>query len=214
MALEFRIQQFLYKINYGQNIPFSISLNLTGNTRKSKISITRPQYYTLILPEVILEDRISIDNRTPEECFKRYQDALYIKLKNDILLRGERLLIYQGKNDGLFSNKHRKDLKKSKALNAKISPGKRKRLKPIKAETSKATYCVCHKPYYYILPRKSGWTDQEFEKKIRDNEMIECTNCENWFHFGCISYEGTLEDAQEDENWKCGSCLLKKKKKE
>ena len=54
------------------------------------------------------------------------------------------------------------------------------------------------------------WTKEEWEEKIRDNEMVECTKCEKWFHLKCVNYDGTLEKAQQDENWKCGICDKKK----
>lgn len=57
------------------------------------------------------------------------------------------------------------------------------------------------------------WTKEEWEEKIRDNEMVECTKCEKWFHLKCVNYDGTLEKAQQDENWKCGICEKKKMEK-
>lgn len=48
-------------------------------------------------------------------------------------------------------------------------------------------YCICRKPY-------------------QDGEnMMECEKCEEWFHFECIGYIGTSEEA-EDINFVCSKC--------
>lgn len=175
MILEFRIRQYIHKINLTQKRQFIVTFNLKGNTRKSKIIISRPHLYTLIAPEVILEDKITIENRGAEECLKRYQDLLFIKLKNDILLRGQKICIYQGK--GLITIDKRKT-QKPKYERKYASKKKNKDKIDTKAQVSKETYCTCNKHYYYVLPRNPKWTDQEYEAKITENEMIECTRCQ------------------------------------
>ncbi|OMJ84381.1 hypothetical protein SteCoe_14535 [Stentor coeruleus] len=197
LLLEYRIQQFLYRLNLSQNKPFSISVNLQAATRSSRVSIERPQFYTMIVPAVIVEEGITIEGRNSEECFKRYQDTLYSKLKNEMLLLGLRLCIYQGKE--LPPTKHYTRHKK----------------KPIEYNplVSSDTYCICNQPYYYEIPWMTEWTQEQWEEKIRENEMIECTKCEKWYHLKCVKYEGNLDKAQQDENWKCGICDKKKQEK-
>ena len=197
LLLEYRIQQFLYKLNVSQRKPFELNIDLKASTRCSRINISRPQFYTLISPTVILEENISIDNRSAEECFKRYSDTLYNKLKNEILLLGQRLCIYQGKE--IITTKH---YTKPKKRNQEHKP-----------RVSSDTYCICDQPYYYEIPWMAEWTQEQWEEKIRENEMIECTKCEKWFHLKCVGYEGSLEKAQQDENWKCGTCDDKKTEK-
>ncbi|CAG9324322.1 unnamed protein product [Blepharisma stoltei] len=210
LSLEYRIRQHIHKVNITQDKPFILIFNLKGNTRKSKYSFSRPQYYNLLAPEVILEDRVAIENRSPEECLKRYQDLLFTKIKNDALLKGEKICIYQGKGLGLEEAKIR--LKRAK-YERKHALGKRKKQKEFElAQVSKETYCTCNKPYYYLLPRNPKWTDEEYETKIKENEMIECTHCQNWFHLGCAGYQGTVEEAQKDDAWICKDCSLKRTK--
>ncbi|CAG9328860.1 unnamed protein product [Blepharisma stoltei] len=212
--LEFKIQKYLHKLNVGQNRPFFIHINLTASTRKSRVDVDRPQYFTLIHPEVILEESIAIEKRTPEECFKRYQDTLYTRIKNDILLRGDRLSIYYGQSimpGSLKKVRPAGNRNSYKGSHQKSQAKKLKKLVP-KPVISKDTYCYCNKPFYYQLPWLPEWSQEEYETKIKENEMIECPQCERWFHFGCIGYVGTLEQAQCDEDWLCNDCSLKKQK--
>ncbi|OMJ95765.1 hypothetical protein SteCoe_844 [Stentor coeruleus] len=197
LSLEYKIQQFLYNLNLSQKKPFIINVNLQAATRSSRVSITRPQYYTLIVPAVIIEENIIIDGRTPEECFKRYQDTLFSKIKNEMLLLGQRLCLYQGKE--LPPTKHyTRHKKKIIDYNPRVSSD---------------TYCICNQPYYYEIPWMPEWTQEQWEEKIRDNEMIECTKCEKWFHLKCVKYDGNLDKAQQDDSWKCGICDKKKSEK-
>lgn len=190
LQLDYKIQQFLYKLNISQKKPFILSINLTASTRCSRVNISRPQYYTIISPYVILEEGISIDGRLSEECFKRYQDTLYNRLKNEMLLLGKQICVYHGKD--IHQNKNSSRL--------------RKKPQESKSKISADTYCICKQPYFYEIPWEPEWTQEEWEQKIRDNEMIECTKCEKWFHLKCVGYVGSLEKAQTDENWKCGIC--------
>jgi hypothetical protein len=190
LLFEYRVQQFLYKLNVSQKKPFLLEIDLKASTRCSRVNVTRPSFYTLIAPSVVLEENITIEGRSSEECFKRYQDTLYNKLKNEILLLGQRLCIYQGKD--LPQVKHYSKPKK-RAVEAKF-------------KISSDTYCICNQPYYYEIPWMAEWTQEQWEEKIRENEMIECTKCEKWFHLKCVGYQGPLEQAQQDENWKCGTC--------
>ena len=197
LALEYRIQQFLYKLNLSQKKPFTIGINLQASTRCSRVSVARPQFYTLIAPSVILEEYITIENRNSEECFKRFQDTLFSKLKNEILLLGNRLCLYQGKE--ITPTKHYSRHKKKPA--------------EYSLRVSTDTYCICNQPYYYEIPWIEDWTQEQWEEKIRENEMVECTKCEKWYHLKCVGYEGTLGKARNDENWKCGFCEKKKAEK-
>ena len=191
--LEYRIQQFLYRLNLSQKDPFELVINLEGTTRCSKVGISRPQYFTLVSPGVIIEENISIDYRTAEECFKRYQDTLFNKIRNEMLLLGKRIFLYQGLE--LPAPKHY------------TRPKKRKQQGPQK---SLDTYCVCNKPFYYEIPWIADWTQEQWEEKIRENEMIECTKCEKWFHLQCVGYHGSLDKARQDDNWKCESCEIRR----
>lgn len=197
LLLEYKIQQFLYKLNLSQKVPFTLNINLNGSTRCSRVNVTRPQMYTMITPSVILEENIVIENRTTDECFKRYQDTLFNKLKNEMLLLGNKIFIYTG-ND-MPTVKHYTKSKKRKSGIIKVSSD---------------TYCICNQPYYYEIPWSVEWSQEEWEKKVRENEMIECTKCEKWFHLKCVGYDGSLDKAQQDENWKCGICDKKKTEKE
>jgi hypothetical protein len=186
LLLEYRIQQFLYKLNRSQKVPFQITINLKGNTRCSKVSISRPEYFSIIAPSVLLEESISIDRRSSEECFKRYQDTLFNKIRNEMMLLGKQISLYSGA--GLPQVKQPRP-KKKKVL-----------------QVSSDTYCVCNKPFYYEIPWMAEWTQAQWEEKVKENEMIECTKCENWFHLKCIGYSGSLERAREDNEWKCQKC--------
>ena len=197
LALEYRIQQFLYRLNLSQKKPFTVSINLQASTRCSRVSIARPQFYTLIVPSVIVEEGISIEGRSPEECFKRYQDTLFSKLKNEILMIGNRLCVYQGNEAGSVKHYTRHKKKPSE----------------YSLRVSQDTYCICNQPYYYEIPWDSELTQEQWEEKVKDNEMVECTKCEKWYHLKCVKYEGSLEKAQQDENWKCGICDKKKVEK-
>lgn len=196
LALEYRIQQFLYKLNLSQQKPFTISINLQASTRCSRVSVSRPQFYTLVVPSVIIEESIVIEGRGPEECFKRYQDTLFSKLKNEILLLGNRLCLYQGRE--ISTTKHYTRHKKKPEYSLRVSSD---------------TYCICNQPYYYEIPWNAEWSQEQWEEKVRDNEMVECTKCEKWYHLKCVKSEESLEKAQQDENWKCGICDKKKGEK-
>lgn len=233
MALEFKIHKFLKRLHLSQKVPFVIRINHSASTRSSKVCIQRPEMYNLIAPEVILEEKINIDNRSPLECFKRYQDTLYSRIRNEMGLSGRRISVYPGRNPSSFPalihkhNTRSKELKLAKKVAKLLSSAnytipRRKRQKresslgvglPVEPQMSDELYCICNKPYYYYIPHPPNMSQEEYDQIVYDNNMIECTGCNKWFHLACMNYKGTLEEAENDKIWKCPNCQPRKKAK-
>lgn len=196
-ALEFRLFSFLKRLQRRNKEPFLINVNLTASTRRSRVAVSHPPFYSMVAPEVILEERLTIDDRTPEECFKRYSDILMNKLKNELLLNGQKVALYCGRDPSAIR------------LYRKKAGGRRNRTRrviPLEDVTSVERYCICNKPFVYVLSSKHSVTDEQFDRNLTENHMIGCAECDGWFHMICVKYPGDLETARKDENWLCPAC--------
>lgn len=201
-ALEFRLFSFLKRLQRRNKEPFLINVNLSANTRRSRVSVSHPPFFSMVSPEVILEERLTIDDRTPEECFKRYSDILMNKLKNELLLNGQRVALYCGRDPNAIR------LYRKKTSGRRSRP---KRIIPAEDVTSVEKYCICNRPFVYVLSTKNATSEQQYDQSLEENHMIGCSECDGWFHMKCVKYPGDLEAARKDESWLCPLCVKRLK---
>jgi hypothetical protein len=70
--------------------------------------------------------------------------------------------------------------------------------------TSQEVYCTCRRPFVEGLVRRPEWTDEEYEKRVWDNGLINCDKCEEWFHKGCVG----IELNTDPDMWICEECKI------
>lgn len=63
---------------------------------------------------------------------------------------------------------------------------------PLPDEDTGKVFCLCSKPY----------------DPVTDVDMMECDNCKDWFHFGCVGLtpEHAADIAAKEEQWLCPNC--------
>jgi len=98
MALEFLIAKYMKRLHILNSKPIVMYLNLKGNTRHSRVVVERPELYNMIAPEVIIEEKLMVKDRSPDECYKRYKDYLENKIRNELLMDGVTVNMYQGRD--------------------------------------------------------------------------------------------------------------------
>jgi hypothetical protein len=83
-------------------------INFAGSTRNSRVVVDRPEVYNMIAPEVIIEEQLTIKDRSPDECYKRYKDHLESMIMNELRMSGAHISVYQGKDPTrVFAKLHR-----------------------------------------------------------------------------------------------------------
>jgi len=152
---------------------FKFSFN-TSNTQKNlrgQVKVVRPLLYTILHPQIILLEKITLPGRKFQDCYKCYNDSLFPILKEEIKMLGKPLIIYEPNLKG--KNKLKKFMKP-------IGGAKRGR-KPKQAEigdlVSQELHCLCRKPFVEATPKKKSETDEEYEERIKESQMIACDEC-------------------------------------
>ncbi|EAS02021.2 PHD zinc finger protein (macronuclear) [Tetrahymena thermophila SB210] len=90
------------------------------------------------------------------------------------------------KRDKSNDKKQQKNLKQQELIIEQVVPHN---YEPVD-ETSEQVYCVCRRKY------------QE------GDQMMECEKCQEWYHFECIGFKGTIDEADQ-LNFVCKFCDLK-----
>jgi hypothetical protein len=153
-------------------------INLHGNTRHSKVIVDRPELYNMIAPEVIIEEKMTIKDRTPDECYKRYKDCLESQIKNEFRMSGNSITVYPGKDpDRVHQHLHRNLRRKTgrytkiiEKICGKKSGARRRRRNgngyshakkepQVYIQELEGTYCICGRTYYEIYGRDPAWSD-------------------------------------------------------
>lgn len=98
MALEFLIAKYLKRLHILNSKPITMYINLNGSTRHSRVVVERPELYNMIAPEVIIESQLTVKDRSSDECYKRYKDFLENKIRNELLMDGLTVNVYQGRD--------------------------------------------------------------------------------------------------------------------
>lgn len=207
-ALQYTLHKLICGVHLSQAVPFAVIVDMTTNSRRSQVQLRRPQCFNMVVPEVILEERLRTDYRTVEECYRRYSEILFHRWKSQLTLHKEPVLLYAGrdpaKQQALLARFRAKTQEQRLAKRAKLPA-----LMPVGPECTVERYCLCKQPYYFYLARLVNETEESYARRVLDNTMISCSKCEEWFHFGCVGYTGTPEQADNDDLWECPGCKKK-----
>jgi len=204
-ALQYSLHKLLCAVHLSQSVPFAVIVDMSTNSRRSQVQLRRPQCFNMVIPEVILEERLRTDYRTVEECYRRYSEFLFHRWKNQLNLRKEPVLLYNGKDPA----KQQALLARLRAKTQEQRLAKRAKLPivlPVGPECTVERYCICKQPYYFYLTKHLSESEEDYNRRVRDNFMISCSKCDEWFHFGCVNYQGTPESADNDDTWECPKC--------
>ena len=60
-------------------------------------------------------------------------------------------------------------------------------------------YCQCRRPY----------PDPECPEELKDDEMIQCIVCEDWWHGSCLKLSKEELDNEDNDEMICPRCLCK-----
>ena len=195
-----RIRSFLQSICFGPRLPFTVTVCPNG-----QVIVEAPSTYNLMEPKTLVQKGLSIPGRTAEQCCRYYEEYLYAAMKKELEREGKPVRLYASKPKPKQS--HKKATKKAKTMKHTKTQGKKQMiLLPERPVITEELFCVCRRPYVQFLPRLLGEADCDYDKKIRDNSMIQCEVCVEWFHLGCVGYFGSATDAEKDEQWKCPKC--------
>jgi hypothetical protein len=204
-ALQYSLHKLLCGVHLSQPVPFSVVIDLSANSRRSQVQLLRPQCFNMVAPEVILEERLRTDYHTVEECYRRYSEFLFHRWRSQLTLRKQPVLTYLGRDP----NKQQTLLARLRAKTQEQRLAKRSKLAvqtPVGPECTVERYCVCKQPYYFYLTRSPSESEESYIGRVRDNTMISCSKCSEWFHFGCVGYQGSPEAADSDDTWECLKC--------
>jgi hypothetical protein len=83
--LEFEMVRATRLINNRNRGPVTMTISLNSN-RKSRVNAEHPDLYTLLSPDVIIEEDISIENHSTIDCFKRYRDVVYRNMSSTCVI--------------------------------------------------------------------------------------------------------------------------------
>lgn len=224
MALSFReklklresLQDFLNKLNSRLRMPISLSIRLTSETSlRSYLTVFRPDRYTLLDPDVLLTSRITIPNRKPEECYKYYSEVLFNILKKELEIQSIPVNIYKPdrkkrieKREKIKKPRGRKPLARNKNMDADEIYMPSYYNEMLEDVVTDELYCICRQPFKEKLARDPAWSDQEYEVKLWEENLIQCDGCEDWFHQGCMK----IPPGTHYDEWRCELCKEKKVK--
>ena len=203
--LEERIRLFLNESYCGPAIPFTITIQ---NTQKDVV-VEMPLVCNLMEAKAVMQRAISIPGRSPEECAKYYEKFLYPLMKKRLEDLGRPVLVLQAhKNPSSKRNARKPPAKQTtpskRSHSSKVKrPEKRRELQPVVTEE---LFCLCKQPYVELLPQGVSENEERYQEKLRDLSMIQCLQCQQWFHLGCVQYPGSASDAEGDEAWLCPGC--------
>lgn len=205
--LEEKIRVFLNKSYCGPVIPFTITLSAQDRV------VEMPLVCNLMESKVIVQRGISIPGRSPEECAKYYEKHLYPHMKKRLQDLGRPVLVLQGqkkhsskRNCKKAAIPREKTSKRSQKSDSK-TPEKRREL-PLAPVVTTELFCLCQKPYVELLPKGASEEEESYQEKLRNYSMIQCLQCQQWFHLGCVQYPGSAKDAETDEVWQCPGCKV------
>jgi hypothetical protein len=189
-------------------MPFSVTIDLSSKSRRSQVQLSGPQCFNLVVPEVILEERLRTDRHTVEECYRRYTEILFHRWRNQLAIRKQPVLLYSGKDPARQQTLLAR--LRVKAQEQRVVKRAQEGSRPlIEPECTAEKYCVCKRPYYFYLVKSPLESEEEYADRVKDNAMISCSKCSEWFHLGCIHYPGTHQQADADDFWICPQCSSK-----
>jgi Zn finger protein HypA/HybF involved in hydrogenase expression len=215
IQLEDKLEQALRAIRKQCSKKFTVSFRLNSKSKRGQACVDQPRYYTLIAPEAILNDKVRIDGRSVDETFAHYKEKQYPRLKKELNASNLPLTVFRKrllkyiKADG-----KRKRKAKSQSLLKYALPSTMVLTPQPTTVVSEELYCICRRPYIEKVTADPFVTEEEFKAQQTDNTMMECDQCHDWFHWGCmrvLGYNPRLLSEEEVE-FVCPNCNKKKPK--
>ncbi|OMJ68301.1 hypothetical protein SteCoe_34289 [Stentor coeruleus] len=202
---------------------FGVIINFKAKNNGNRIKTIKPQRYNLLDPKVFLESKLTIKGRKYKECYKYYENLLYPLLKDELKIMGitEVQNTVKGKKKCQISSKKLKSKIKSEAKN-EVKEATEIEDKSCKAKVleknietvievpllsdlvSKEVYCICRKPFIEKSFRRDWESEEDFQKRQTESQMIFCDDCREWYHYKCI---GLKYDEKIPTKYTCVNCL-------
>ena len=201
------IEKNIEMLSKNKEFYWTICLNKDSD---NKISVNKPKNYNILDPQTVYLNKIAIPGRKFTECYKYYVSNIYNLLKQELDLMEMNLFPYVPKekfveNPQLF--------RKAKGIPKKTQKSiQKKENKKLKLESldeipddvvSTELYCICRKPFIEQSFIKPWESETDFLIRQKESQMIQCQNCEEWFHYKCI---GLNFDFPASENFDCENC--------
>lgn len=177
---------------------FLFKPNQPQKSLRCKIEVNKPDWFTLLDPSIITAEKLSIEGRKYDECFKTYVENILPLLKREI-----KVLEYP---HSIFKLNKPKKRPRNEKKDSKISATTYIN-KPIMEDIlSQELHCICKSPFVEAAPQRSWETDEDYNKRIAKSEMILCDQCESWFHLSCLG----IKPFEIPEQFFCASCQPKR----
>jgi bromodomain and PHD finger-containing protein 1 len=213
-----KIDGYIKQTNDIHTGSFTISFKLSSGSLRSTLNLDRPKKYNIIHPDIIRQHKLTISGRNADECYEFYtkelmslyrstaeflgepteyiQPTKVIKKKIDKYVRPAKKRGRHPKNPIPDTRLYKTQLKLDSFVQAPITE--------LTDLTSQEVYCTCRRPFVEGLVRRPEWTDEEYEKRVWDNGLINCDKCEEWFHKGCVGIELNTDPGM----WICEECKI------
>ncbi|CAG9327621.1 unnamed protein product [Blepharisma stoltei] len=179
---------------------FVFKANQPQKSLRCKIDTSCPYWFTLIDPQIIIAEKLTIPGRKPEDCLKCYTDLILPLLKKELHI------LQRPKNVFKLSNKGKKRPRAERKTKRKASPLLIVDQPVLDEIVTEELHCICRKPFIEAAPQRPGESVEDWEKRVAENEMILCDQCESWYHLKCLGIKPT----QVPEHFFCSKCNPKR----
>mmetsp|Transcript_26592 Transcript_26592/g.47764 ORF Transcript_26592/g.47764 Transcript_26592/m.47764 type:complete len:448 (+) Transcript_26592:1472-2815(+) len=218
--LESKLERALKAVRKRCQQKFTVSFRLNSKSKRGQAMVDQPRYFTLIAPEVILKDRVKIEGRSVAETFAHYKEKQYPRLKKELDATSLPFTVYRNRVSKYIKSDEKRKRSKTQAVKKLQAPPTivitQQIVLPVQLSSivSEELYCVCKKPYIEKVTADPNITEEEFVIQQTDNTMLECDNCKDWFHWGCMRPLGYSHNllTVEDTPFICPNCNPKRLK--
>jgi PHD-zinc-finger like domain/PHD-finger len=192
----FALEKEIKNVSNVYNTEFSWIIKLKSASLRNNIEVVKPQYYNILDPQAILNNKITIPGRKAAECHKLYLNYLHGLLKQELALMNLNSSTY-------FPRLKNKTKKKERVKNQEKYIQTYIDVPVLNDVATTEVYCICKKPFIEKSSKKP-W-ESEFDYAIREieNKMVYCENCTEWYHYKCIGFKS---DSEVPENYFCAKC--------
>mmetsp|Transcript_2419 Transcript_2419/g.2247 ORF Transcript_2419/g.2247 Transcript_2419/m.2247 type:complete len:327 (-) Transcript_2419:6-986(-) len=180
---------------------FMIKTNQPQKSLRCKVDTSAPEFFTILDPQIILAEKLAIPDRMPEECIKCYTDLILPVLKKELQVLQHPQRVFK------LSSTVKKRLRAEKKTKHRVSPFLLTNQPVLNDLISPELHCICRQPFIEAAPIKPGESEEEYNKRIKENEMISCDQCAEWFHLTCIN----IKSDSIPETFLCAKCNPKRK---
>mmetsp|Transcript_16668 Transcript_16668/g.16579 ORF Transcript_16668/g.16579 Transcript_16668/m.16579 type:complete len:315 (+) Transcript_16668:544-1488(+) len=135
------------------------------------VQVSKPLQYTVLHPQIILLEKIALPGRKYLDCYKLYNESIFPIIKKEIQILGKPLVVYEP------TLREKAKLKKYIKPIGGAKRGRKPKQPVLEDLVSQELHCLCRKPFVEATPKRNDETDEDYEQRIRDSEMIACDEC-------------------------------------